>query len=151
MARKEWALIIGSGKIDNVVKGEEERAKCCEILVQHYLSLCELYKDFSVVNTGGGIADGDSSQQTLEYMEFSKLLFDSKISLSSAVVQKIFLESSVRGRGGTNITGKGGIEVELCRYEFLLSLVKLSSYQFIARKKEKLRYPTGLGELQLIA
>ena len=136
-ARKEWALIIGSGKIDNVVKGEEERAKCCEILVQHYLSLCELYKDFSVVNTGGGIADGNSSQQTLEYMEFSKLLFDCKISLSSAVVQKIFLESSVRGRGGTNTMGKGGIEVELCRYEFLLSLVKLSSYQFIAMRRRE--------------
>ena len=136
-ARKEWALIIGSGKIDNVVKGEEERAKCCEILVQHYLSLCELYKDFSVVNTGGGIADGDSSQQTLEYMEFSKLLVDCKISLSSAVVQKIFLESSVRGRGGMNIMGKGGIEVELCRYEFLISLVKLSSYQFIALRRRE--------------
>jgi hypothetical protein len=141
-ARKEWALIIGSGKIDNVVKGEEERAKCCEILVQHYLSLCELYKDFSVVNTGGGIADGDSSQQTLEYMEFSKLLFDCKISLSSAVVQKIFLESSVRGRCGMNIMGNGGkaaagIEVELCRYEFLLSLVKLSSYQFIALRRRE--------------
>jgi len=146
-ARKEWALIVSSGKIDNIVKGEEEKAGCCEILVQNYQSLCELYKDFSVVNAGGGtIVANDSSQQTLEFIEFSKLIFDCKISLSSAVVQKIFLESSIRGRGrgGTSSNmGKGGkaaaagIEVELCRHEFLLSLVKLSSYMFIALRRRE--------------
>ena len=134
-ARREWSLIVGSGKIDNIVKGEEEKAKCCEIFVQHYQGLCELYKDFSVVNTGGDTDnENNGSHQTLEFIEFSKLLFDCKISLSSAVMQKLFVESSFRGRG--KVAGTG-IEKELDRVEFFLSLIKISSYKFIALRRRE--------------
>ena len=134
-ARREWSLIVGSGKIDNIVKGEEEKAKCCEIFVQNYHALCELYKDFSVVNTGGDMDnENNGSHQTLEFIEFSKLLFDCKISLSSAVMQKLFVESSFRGQG--KVAGTG-IEKELDRVEFFLSLIKIATYKFIALRRRE--------------
>ena len=134
-ARKEWSLIVSSGKIDNVVKGAEEKTKCCDIFVQHYHDLCELYNFFCVVNTGGDMDnENNDSHQTLEFIEFSKLLFDCKISLSSAVVQKLFVESSFRGRG--KVAGTG-VEKELDRVEFLLSLIKISSYKFIALRRRE--------------
>ena len=140
-ARREWSLVVGSGKIDNTVKGEDEKAKCCEIFVQHYPALCEMYKDFSVVNTGGDMDnETNGSHQTLEFIEFSKLVVDCKISLSSAVVQKLFVESSIPGRGGNAGMGKvvgTGVEVELDRVEFLLSLIKVSSYKFIALRRRE--------------
>lgn len=132
MVKKEWEMILSSGALDRNVKDETELTKIFDFFSEHYIEITELYRYYAAVNSGG-------SGYTLEYIEFSKFLSETNTLAAerhSSAVQKLFLESHVKGERRRRASA--GIEVEIGVSEFLLSLVKISYYKFITIKRKEL-------------
>ena len=93
MVKKEWEMILSSGALDRNVKDETELTKIFDFFSEHYIEITELYRYYAAVNSGG-------SGYTLEYIEFSKFLSETNTLAAerhSSAVQKLFLESHVKG------------------------------------------------------